>query len=631
MKLKKNWFYFLTVLFAVMGMLYIFAYSFVSLAKNFRNGYLMQGGVFLVLLGIWLFLHLAVAAGRRFKLEEKLSRDKAWVRWAEAVIVTVVLVLAVGIRLWMIGQMPQVYLQEHKDYYDIALALFQDSSLQSNSRYCDLIADSPSIMGYSYLLMKAFKVWGEGIKAGRYLNVIFAAGGAFTSYKIARKTGGRMAGITALLLCAFWPSRILAVNILSGEHAFLFLVLLCIWIFLSLIMDYDEETPDGMQAVLLYIVLGVFLAVSAAISALSAFLLLAMLIFLLPRRMKLPAKPVNDIPLMVRALRWGWIRCILILIPYVISAVVISSNIELTIDRDVSFSKIACGSSLMEEMNENFIEEKSSKKLKFFADRFIKLSENDDSDIEDCKTLLETQESMSREQKDYFDRISAFNQAVYTATAFLSLLCLFFLLYKEASPAFLLVLLLLILGATSFFTGTESEFQFMMPQIFILFGAAAIGYTFGEGWRTAVRFQADKELQEKDEQMEAFKLQLFRQEEEKMAELRKEAYANVFDMKKALQEGHVIMTVSEIYGKEEESSSRGQITYEPAQEYEERPVEGTGKGKAGSSVEREDGLDKDDFDWQFTEEELNSLVDQNWAAVRELVDKKSQEILNNRK
>jgi hypothetical protein len=171
----------------------------------------------------------------------------------------------------------------------------------------------------------------------------------------------------------------------------------------------------------------------------------------------------------------------------------------------------------------------------------------------------------------------------------------------------------------------------MMPQIFILFGAAAIGYTFGEGWRTAVRFQADKELQEKDEQMEAFKLQLFRQEEEKMAELRKEAYANVFDMKKALQEGHVIMTVSEIYGKEEESSSRGQITYEPAQEYEERPVEGTGKGKAGSSVEREDGLDKDDFDWQFTEEELNSLVDQNWAAVRELVDKKSQEILNNRK
>ena len=48
-------------------------------------------------------------------------------------------------------------------------------------------------------------------------------------------------------------------------------------------------------------------------------------------------------------------------------------------------------------------------------------------------------------------------------------------------------------------------------------------------------------------------------------------------------------------------------------------------------MEREDGLDKDDFDWQFTEEELNSLVDQNWAAVRELVDKKSQEILNNRK
>ncbi len=587
----------------------------------------MQGGTFLVLLGIWLFLHLFAAAGQRFKLDEVLSRDKRWVRWAEAVIVTVVLILAAGIRVWLTGQMPEVYLEEHKDYYDIALALFQDSSLQLGSRYCDLIVDKPGTFGYSYLLMNAFKIWGEGIKAGRYLNIFFAAGGAFAAYKIAKKTGGRAAGLTALILCAFWPSRIFAVNILSGENAFLFLALLSIWLFLSLVMDYDEETPDGVQAVILYIVLGVLLAAAAAISTFSILLFLAMLIVLLPQKMKLPAKPVNDIPLMVRALRWGWIRCILIIIPYMITVGVISSNIELAIDRDISFSKIACGSSLLEEMNENFIEEKDARKPKFFADRFIKLVENDESGIEGSRTLLETQESLSREQKDYFDQISAFNQAVYAAVAFLSLLCLFFLLYKEASPVFLLVLFFLLLEVTNFLTGSKGEIQFLMPQIFILFGAVTVGYTFREGWKIKDRSLADKELREKDEQMEAFKLQLIEAEEEKLAELRKEAYANVFDMKKALQEGHVIMTVSEAYDREEESGEREISENGPGQEIAENPAEGTDKEKAENIREKEEAPDRDDFDWQFTEEELNSLVDQNWAAVKELADRKNQEII----
>ena len=378
---------------------------------------------------------------------------------------------------------------------------------------------------------------------------------------------------------------------------------------------------------LLYIVLGVLLAVAAAISRFSVLLLLAMLIVLLPRKMKLPAKPINDIPLMVRALRWGWIRCILIIIPYMITVGVISSNIELAIDRDIAFSKIACGSSLIEEINENFIEEKDARKPRFFADRFVKLIENDESGIEGSRTLLETQESLSREQKDYFDQISAFNQAVYAAAAFLSLLCLFFLLYKEASPVFLLVLFFLLLEVTNFLTGSKSEIQFLLPQIFILFGAVAVGYTFREGWRTANQSLADKALQEKDEQMEAFKMQLIEAEEEKLAELRKEAYANVFDMKKALQEGHVIMTVSEAYDREEESGEREISENKPVQEIAENPAEGTDKEKAENIREKEEAPDRDDFDWQFTEEELNSLVDQNWAAVKELANRKNQEII----
>lgn len=597
MKLRKNWFYFFIVSLAIMGMFYIFIYSFVFLAKISRNGYFMQGGLSLVLLGIWLLLHIMAATSQRFKLEEKLSLEKAWVRWTEAAIVLSVLIPAAGIRVWLAGQMPEVYLQEHKDYYDIARILFQDVS-SFGSRYRDLIADTPGVMGYSYLLMKAFQLWGESIWAGRYLNVFFSVGSAFIAFKIARKAGGRAAGITALLLCAFWPSRILSVSSLSAENAFLFLALLDLWLFLSLIMDYDEETPDGMQAVLLHLVLGVLLAVTAAVSSLCVLLLLAMLIFLFPRRMKLPARPLNDIPLVVRALRRGSIRCILILIPYMIGTGVISSNIELTIDRDIAFTKIAFGSSLWEEINENFIEEKDSKKPKFFAERYIKLIDNDDYRIESCRELLETQESFTREQRDWFDRISAINQAVYAAAAFLSLLCLFFLLNREASPVFLLALLCLTFEITGFMAGTEREFQFLLSEIFILLGATAVGYTFRDGCRKALRVQADKEQQLMETQMDEAELRRIEQKEETLAELRKEAYANVFDMKKALQEGHVIMTVSEAYGKEEESSR--------VQKWEE-PQE-------------------DDFDWNFTEEELNGLIEQDWAAVKESVDKKIKEV-----
>ena len=334
MGLKKNWFYFLVVTLTAMGILYIFTYSVVSLSKNSRYGYLMQGGVFLILPVIWIVISLVAALSFRLKLEEKLSSDKKWVRRSEAFFVGAVVILAALVRIRVIGQMPAAYLQENRDYYEIALAIMDDSVLSFGRGYCDAIADTPVVMGYSYLLTYAFKLFGRSVRAGQYLNVFFSVGSAFLSYKIVRKTGGRVGGITALILCAFWPSRIMAVNLISGENAFLFLALLCIWIFLSLFMDYDGDTLDGMQAVLLYLLLGALLAVVAAVNAVSVLLLLAMLIFLFLGRMKLPARPGNDIPLMVRLLKRGWMRCILIVVPYMIVAGVIGSNIELSIDRD---------------------------------------------------------------------------------------------------------------------------------------------------------------------------------------------------------------------------------------------------------------------------------------------------------
>ncbi len=59
MKLKKNWFYFLTVLFAVMGCYIFLLIAFFPLQKISETDILCREEFFLVLLGIWLFLSLS--------------------------------------------------------------------------------------------------------------------------------------------------------------------------------------------------------------------------------------------------------------------------------------------------------------------------------------------------------------------------------------------------------------------------------------------------------------------------------------------------------------------------------------------------------------------------------------------
>ena len=609
MRLRKNWLYFLIVSFAALGMLYIFSHSFVSLEERQEYGYFLQGALLLVLFGVWILVRLSAAACCRFGLDARLSRDKKWVKWAETGFAGFILVLAVIVRMQVIGLMPETYLQEYKNYYEIAQALMEDSIQRYGEGYCDLIAATPTTMGYSYLLMLAFKMFGEGVRAGQYLNVFFSVAAAFLSYKIASKTGGRTAGITALILCAFWPSRIAAVSVLSSESAFVFLALLCIWLFLSLVMDYDGDTPDALLAVLLHLVLGAMLAVASAVNAISVILLLAMLLMLIPQRMKLPAKPKNDIPLMVRALEWGWLRCIMILIPYIILAGVISSNIELAIDRNLPFMGIAYGSSLWEEIRTD-ADGTSSDRMEQLAERAENLFKNEDYGIDKCRELLEEQEGVNNGQKDFTDKIGSINQVIYVGTLFFALSSLFYLLYKEANPAFLLTIIFSGIIVISFLTGTENEYAFIVPQIFILLTSMTVWYTFTEGRYQSEKKQTENELLLKENEMEEYKLKLKEQEEEKLADLRKEAYANIFDMEKALKEGHIIMTVSQAYA--EELSNRKQENDEARKEVKD------------GETKQEKEIDEDDFDWKFTDEELNDIVSSKWALVQSLKDGEKQ-------
>lgn len=620
MAIKKNWFYFLSVSLTVAGVLYLFVYGFLTVGAERKHGFMVQGGFLLGLFGLWVLICLLAVLSGKGTPADSFFEERGKTKWGEAVIVSGLLLLAAAVRIWVIREIPGAYLKEYKEYYEIAKAL-RDGSIQGyGGTYCDYIAQVPAVMGYSYLLTIAFRLFGAGVRAGQYMNIFFSLASAFLSYKIAKKLGGRAAGITALILSGFWPSQIFSAAILTPGQAFLFFSLLCIWLFFSLLLDYDKETEDALEAVLLYFLLGALLAVNAAINAAAVILLVVMLLMLFPQKMKLPALPKNDLPLMMRALEKGWLRCFMILIPYFILAGVLGSKIELTIDRDIPSMGIAIGSSLWQEETDTaggFWE-----RLDGAIEKYGQSYENETSEFTNYRELLEEQKELTPEKNSFLSGLAEGDRVLYAGILFFAMVGLVYLLLKKAHPAWLLSLIILGISLGCLFAPNCSGHSLLM-QIFMLLSTMAVRFTFEEGQRRAGLLPEEKEQRRQEEEIEEYKLFLKAQEEERLAELRKEACANLFDMEKALREGHVIMTVSRACEKEpvfpvkeQKPEKEQKLEKEKEPEEERKPEKEQGPGP------------EDDFDWKFTEEELSSMADKEWAAVKALINQKMREQKN---
>ena len=548
MQIRKSWsYYFFTVL-SAMGLVWLFSHGLDTLEEGSACPRLAQGALLLGLFGAWGLLSLAARAGVRLRLDEKLSGNKRWVRWTEALIAGAVLLLAALVRLWAVQGSPETYLQEYKSYYEIALALEDNAMRDYGGGYGGSVAAAPTLMGYGSVLLLAFRIFGPGVRAGQYMNVVLGTASVFFAYRIARKAGGRIAGLAALLLSAFWPSAA-AAAILSPQCTLVFFALGCIWLFLSLAMDHDGETERGVAAVLGHILLGALLGVSAAVSAQAVVLTAAFLLFLLPRKMKLPAKPVNDIPLAVRALKWGWVRCIMLLIPYLIVTGVFASNIEMTVDRDIPAWTVALGSELWTDTDAAG----EAGAAEALAERYLTLTESGDQVMDRYASLLE-EGSFTREQSDALSRASRAEGALFLGAVFFALIGLYFLLSGEGSAAFILAVIFAA-AAASYVAGADQG-AVLAGWMIPLLGAMACGALFSRQRRRGRDTVSEHSAHAMETAMDRYEQQMQKQEEERLVALRKEAYANVFDMDKALREGHVTVSVSEAYAKGKTVSAR---------------------------------------------------------------------------
>ena len=583
LKLQKNWFYSFCIVLSIVGMAYILITGVSEMQGNQEYPYAMKGMLILVFFLAWVGVNFIALLSAKLKIKEKLSVNSKLVFGFETVYVILILIFAFIIRITIIRELPMKPASDYKTYFEIAEMMKKGTLQEKGEGYCNYIAMFPHIIGYCYILKNIFVIFGTSVWNGQMANVLFSLGTVFSIYRIARRLGGKLAGIIALTAAAFWPSQILYINMLAAEYSFCFFLYLSVQLFLHLIMDYDSTTKNGISGILLHILLGGMIAITAAIRPMALILLIAILLFLIPQKMNLPGIPLNSISIWVRFLAKGWLRGGVILMSYMFVSSIITTDIELTINKSVPSFSESFGYNLLVGLNNDASggwNEEDSKFLYDNLDRtgspieaqaacrekafqrlvsnpsmlfnlFIKKYEllwgNDNYGIDWNLAFLKEQNELTQTRADFLYKIKSENQIVYLVFILFSFLTLIYLLQKQANGLYVLILIYLGTAAMHLMVESQNRYHFHVMPVLIILASVGVKFIFDN----AVIYveSSDLERQRKENQMirEEAVLKEFEVEEHRAIEERYKNMTNAFDMKSAIINGNVIVTVTESY------------------------------------------------------------------------------------
>lgn len=592
MKCKKTWFYYFCISFSVIGFLYILVSIISSLGAAQEYPYLQKGLLVLGIFVIWILTLFLSKLMVRLHIAQHFPREKKASILIEAFLVVLLLAAATAVRIWAIQNFPIKPTSDYKTYYEIADLLKRGTIQKEGKGYCDYIAMFPHVYGYCTILKTAFIIWGTKTAVGLNLNLVFSIGTVFLTYCIGRKCGGRIAGIVSMFLCAFWPSQVLYSTILSAEPAFTFMIFLCAYIFLCITMDFKEEQGKAWLCIAGSLLLGVMIALTAAIRPMAMILLIAIALCMIPQKKELPGKPLNDIPLLQRFLRWGWVRFVLILIPYMIVSNVVTKNIELAIDRDLASGSTSFGYNMLVGLNTqseggwneedkdvlyHTMEETGSASeahkacrdlaiqrlmgspvanFNLFIHKYELLWGNDDYGATWNIAFSDEQGNLTKWRSDFLYKMRDYNNIVYAVTVFFAMMGLLYLYKGKGNYHYIFILLYLGTVAMHLLVESQNRYHYYVLQVFMLLA----GYGIQSLYRDAVIGNEQKtkkqEKQQKIQEEKDIQINACETAEEEMERIREEALANVFDMQKALENKNVIMTVSEAYKQDQNEDEK---------------------------------------------------------------------------
>lgn len=587
MKPKKSAFSYLVIILYLIGTLYILICGVNNLGEGQEYPYVLQGIFLVSFILLWLFINASAGLMARLELEDFFHERKRFFCIIEAVIVLIILAVAVYIRVNCISNMPMKPESDYKTYYEIADLLKRGLLKEEGAGYCNYIAMFPHVFGYPYVLSVVFKIFGTSVRVAQIFNIILAIGTIYISYRIARLTAGVAAGLCTLLITTFWPSQILYMNQVASEYLFSFMLLLCLYIFIITMKRYDAKTRHPLLGVLLYMLLGILLALTACIRPMALILLITIVMSIFFRKMWIPVRKVADQPISLIILSKGWSRCVIVVLMYMMVSSFCSMGIEYAIDKPLASGSSSFGYNLLVGLNQESMggwnqedadylyaamdeygnatqahlacRDLAIQRVKgdpkgifnLLLHKFRVLWSNDDYGSTWNILFMDQQGNLTKEREQLLYKIRDFNNIYYLMiVAFAAVGGVF--LWKKGN-SFLYPFCLIFVGTVAMHLLVENQnrYHYHVLFMFALIAGCTVKDIYSMNRSKVLCVREEKERLKQQDASDRERRRKILEDEEMLTRLREEAMKSQFDMKSALEKGYIKMSVSEAYQKEE--------------------------------------------------------------------------------
>lgn len=587
MKPKKNVFgYFVHILFLV-GILYALVCGIGDLGTGREYPYLLRGGFFLLLLLLWCLLNAMAAVAARFEWEDLSKTRKRVLDIMEGLFAVAVLAAAGWVRLEAIRNLPMQPASDYKTYFEIGDYLNRGTLTKAGTGYCDYIAMFPHVYGYPSFLAWLFRHFGTKVSVAQYANLVLSVATVFLTYRTGRLAAGRMAGLTALVLAAFWPSQVLYSTMVASEFLFSFLLMLGVYLFVLSMKVCTPQMRHPVLGVLLHIAIGVCLGFCASVRPMALIAVITIVLCIFTQRLFLPAEKEEQPSISLMILSRGWMRCLIIILCYVLITTATNMTIERTVDRKLASGSTSFGYNLLVGLNAQSeggwnqedatylydaydrtgdagqahlacrdlaiqrLTRDPESLFNLFLRKYHVLWGNDDYGGTWNLVFLDEQGNLTPERESFLYGSRDWGNLYYLLCLAFAGIAGIFLWKKGNDTEFVFVLIFVGTVGMHLFVESQNRYHYHALYMFALLAGCAVDGIYRMNRAKVLKLREEKEaarakLREKQE-----RIRKMHQDELELTQLREEAMQSKFDMKDALERNLVRVSVSQAYQQED--------------------------------------------------------------------------------
>ena len=581
---RKNAFEYFSISVFVVSLVYALAAGVVTLGEGKEYPYL-QGGIFLMLLlGMWIVLNSGVALVARLDPERRL-RGAVRTKKAQTVFVAVVLAVGAVLRVLVVWKLPMQPESDYRTYYEIAQLIAKGTLRSEGPGFCDYIALFPHVYGYPYVLSMVFRVFGASVRTAQVFNVALSMLTVLLVYLTAKRAGGRLCGLVALVFSAFWPSQILYVNMVAGEYLFSFMLMLGLYVFVKAVTDLSRGARHPVAGVLEHIFLGIWLAMTAAIRPMALLLLITVALCTAFERVRIPVRLTKDQPVSLVFLSKGWMRCLTVVAVFMAARGLITIGVTNAVDRDLASGSSSFGYNMMVGLNTasgggwnqedyDFLSASMRQTLDatqahlacrdlalqrladvrgvadLFFHKFQALWKDDSYAAEWNLFFMGGQGTLTDALRGFLYAMQQWGNVFYLLMIALAIIAGVTFWQKGASLAYPFVLMVLGTAAMHVLLENQNRYHFHALYMMAILAAFGVRSVCEAGRARVQQRQEERRRLEREKLEDAQRREALLREEENLTRLRREAMNSRFDLKRALETGHITVRVSKACGDE---------------------------------------------------------------------------------